>query len=81
MNMKEIKYTKRELDRIRKALPPNGFQLIAERLGNTSAEAVRKILSEPERYRLDVFDAAKVIIIDYKQKVQTQKQEVMEVVK
>jgi hypothetical protein len=79
--MKEIKYTKRELNKIRKALPPNGFQLISDHLGNTSAEAVRKILSEPERYRLDVFEAAKLIITEYKQKVQAQKQEVMEVVR
>lgn len=74
-------FTKRELQKIRKALPKNGYKLIAEKIGNMSENAVQMTLLYPERYNPDVIDAAEAVINEYKNKVAQQKARVMEAVK
>ncbi|KQC02058.1 hypothetical protein [Pedobacter sp. Hv1] len=73
-------FTKKDLQKIRKALPKNGYKLISDRLG-MSAEAIRMTLLYPERYNKKVIDAAEEVIIEYKNDVALQKARVMEVVK
>jgi DNA-binding phage protein len=70
--------TKRELTQIKKALPENGYQLIAEKAG-TSKEAIRKVLSEPKRYNPTIIKTALSVIKDYKQEILALKTEIKEV--
>ena len=74
-------YTKKELDKIRKALPKGGFQLIADKMPDTTADAVRMVLMYPDRYRVEVFDALILVMQEYKERVSSQKKKVMEAVK
>lgn len=74
-------YTKKELAQIKKALPKNGFKLISDKLVSTTPDAVRKVLTEPLRYRPEVFDAVVQVMREYKAAVDNQKKEVMEAVK
>ena len=57
---------KRELATIRKALPKDGYQMIAKKVGDTSSEAVRKVLSDPKRHNAQVIQTAIDLIDSYK---------------
>lgn len=74
-------FTKRDLQKIRKALPKFGYKLISEKMGNMTPDAIKMVLLYPDRYNKEVIDAAEQVIIEYKQKVAAQKARVMEVVK
>lgn len=65
----------KELSAIRKALPANGYPLVAERC-NKSTDLVGKILREPKRYDPVVIEAAFEVIAEYKALVEAQKHRV-----
>jgi hypothetical protein len=67
--------TKRELGKIRKQLPQDGYERIAS-LAFKSAEAVKKVLREPDRYNKDVIDKALIVVEQYKLEVEEQKAKV-----
>lgn len=73
-------FTKRDLQKIRKALPKNGYELMSEKIG-MSPDAIRMVLLYPNRYNKVVFDAAEQVIVEYRNEVALQKARVMEVVK
>lgn len=72
---KNVMLSKRELTKVRKQLPPNGYALIADKVLK-STEAVKKVLQDPDRYNKDVIDAAFVVIDNYKKEVEQQKQKI-----
>jgi len=74
-------YTLKELTKIRKALPVLGYNLIAEKMGNTTPDAVRMVLKHPKRYQEKVFEAAFEVIKENKERIAAQKAKLMEVVK
>lgn len=75
-------YTKKQLEKIRKALPKGGYQLIADKIPGVTADSVKMVLNNPDRTdRPEVFDAVIVVMQEYKERVGNQKKKVMEVVK
>jgi hypothetical protein len=68
---------KRELNSLKNALPDNGYQQIADNL-SIGKETVRKVLTEPTRYRKDVIDEAILVVKTHKEYVESQKQQVKE---
>jgi hypothetical protein len=73
-------YTKREIQKIKNALPINGYQLIAEKAG-MSLGAVEKVFSSPERYQKKVYDAAAEVIEAYQIEINQQKTKLLSLVK
>jgi len=55
---------KKALEALKKKLPKDGIQKVAERSG-VSYESVKKILNTPERFNKDVIEAALEIVEDY----------------
>lgn len=74
-------YTKEELEEIRTALPKGGFSLVAEKLPGTTPDAVKMVLTYPERFRPEVFDAVVEVMEEYKTRVKNQKKKVMRAIK
>jgi hypothetical protein len=64
--------TKRELTRIRKALPKGGFDTIALSC-NKSRASVIKILTDPKRYNKEVIYQALIEIEKFKEEIANQK--------
>lgn len=72
--------TKRELTVIKKALPANGYQKVADKLSDVSKDSVRKVLSEPKRYNKAIIYTALAVIEEYKQEVSDVKNKIKEIV-
>jgi hypothetical protein len=66
-----------ELKKLRLALPDNAYQQIAEEVG-LHKDTVGRVLTNKNRYRKDVIDAALIIAEKFKSQVQEQKQKVKE---
>jgi len=71
--------TKRESNKIIKALPLNGYQLVSEKLnGEYSAEHIRKVLNGActVKYNKKIVDAALQLIEEDRLEVEAQKQKI-----
>ncbi|KAA8483731.1 hypothetical protein BDE36_1807 [Arcticibacter tournemirensis] len=71
--------SKRELTALKKQLPEGGYQKISERLGNVSAESVKKAFNDPKRYKRDIFFVALEIIQEEKEADEALKNKAKEV--
>lgn len=63
---------KRELNKIKKALPKDGYALISAKTG-MSTETVRKYLNDTKRYNQKVIDTAFEVISDFEREITIQK--------
>lgn len=75
-----IRLSQIELDTLRESLPEGGYKLVSEKLEGVSPETVRKVLTEPSRYKSHVIDATIELITEFKEKVKNQKAQIKKVV-
>ncbi|WP_316780445.1 hypothetical protein [Pedobacter antarcticus] len=68
-----IRLDKQELEAIKAKLPEGGYKLISSKLNRVTAEAVRKVLNEPNRYNRKVIDAALEVIKEHQEILESQK--------
>jgi len=67
----------KELKKIVKALPTNGYQLVSDKLnGEYTSETIRKYLGDPKRCNIKIIDAAFQIIEAEKAAILAQKERV-----
>jgi hypothetical protein len=64
---------KKELKKIRTALPEDGYKRISLLMDGKSEQSIRMILTDPKRYNKDVIDNAILIVIEYKEEMLAQK--------
>jgi hypothetical protein len=67
---------KKELLKIRKALPKDGYERISVKLDGRSTNSIRMILTDPKRYDKEVIDIALVVAVAYKDEMLAQKAQV-----
>lgn len=60
--------TKRELDTLRKNLPENGYFILSQKF-NKSEGSIKKILTEPQRYKKEIVDGALDLIEEHTQSI------------
>jgi len=74
---------KKQLDKVRASLPPLGYKLIAEVLGNTTDVAVKTAMSTPDRFkdRKDIADAIVVVMDNYRKQQQKTAENLMNAIK
>lgn len=71
--------TKRELTVLKKALPADGYQKVADKLISISKDSVRKTLNEPKRYNKEIITTALAVIEEYKQELSEIKSQIKEI--
>jgi predicted ATP-dependent protease len=64
------------LETLRLALPENGYKLVADKLTRVTAETVRKVLTEPRRYKKEIIDATIEVIKEQKEIIEKQEEEI-----
>lgn len=67
---------KKELLKIRKALPEDGYERISAQLNGKSTHSIRMILTDPKRYNKEVIDYAIDITVAYREEMLEQKAKV-----
>ncbi len=67
------------LEKLRVALPENGYKLVSEKLTRVTAETVRKVLSEPKRYKKEVIDATIEVIREQREIIEKQEETIKSV--
>lgn len=67
--------TKVELEKLKGALPEGAFAQIAEAAGCSYA-TVQKVMSEPERYKKRIIDAAIKLANKYQKEIEEQRQRI-----
>lgn len=72
-----IKLSQEELDSLRNALPDGSYKLISEKLNRVSSETVRKVLTDPSRYKKEVIDATIELLKEQKEMLELQKKEIV----
>lgn len=74
---------KEQLKRVKEALPPHGYQLIADVMGDITAEGVRQAMTTPERFknREDISAAIVIVMDNYKKKQAEQANKLMSAIK
>jgi hypothetical protein len=74
-----LKLTQTELKTLRDKLPDGGYKLVASKLTRVTAETVRKVLSDPARYKREVIDAAIEVVKEQKELLAAQREAIKEI--
>lgn len=70
--------TKREVQTLKSALPPDGYKRIENKTG-ISYQLISKSFSDPKRLKIDVIQAALEVVEDFKKEVSQLKSKIKEV--
>jgi len=75
-----LKLSQSELKALRDQLPDGGYKLVASKLNRVTAESVRKVLSDPNRYNSKIIDATIEVVREERERVAAQKEAIKELV-
>jgi hypothetical protein len=75
-----LKLSQTELKALKAQLPDGGYKLVASKLNRVTAETVRKVLNDPNRYNFEVIDATISVVKEYKERIEAQKEAIKAVI-